>query len=164
MSRDGCVESAGSPNSLRMSGKAGSRRSIDMAAIAMHVAMNATKVRPPSSIRRRSIPCRATGRAIPGTLCDEGPHRSEVIDVQDDLVARSQPWIAGRAVDERELEDAARAARSRADDVASFHPRGPRGVGDHLAEAPVDVGQIGSRVLTPVDDCGHGHVECLALP
>src|SRR4051812_16081656 len=115
MSRDGCVESAGSPNSVRMSGKAGRRRSIDMAAMAMHVAMNATKVRPPSSIRRRS-----TTRAIPATLCDYGPHRSQVIDLQDDLVARPKPWIAVAAVDEGQLEDAARAARSRADDVAPF--------------------------------------------
>src|SRR5947208_6198962 len=106
MSRDGCVESAASPKSLRMSGNAGSNRSMDMAAIAIHVAMKATKVRPPSSIRRRSATC-----AIAATLGDDGPHQSQPIDRKHDLVAALQPGIGLVAVHERQLEDAAGATR-----------------------------------------------------
>ena len=42
MIHDGSLESAGSPNSSRMSGKAGSIRSMDNATIPMQLAISAT--------------------------------------------------------------------------------------------------------------------------
>ena len=87
--------------------------------------------------------------------------RAQSIDAQLDDISRLQPRIAIAAVHQRQLENAAGAARAGADHVARFHARAARRIREHLAEAPVDVRERCARVLDAVDARGHREVVTL---
>ena len=78
---------------------------METAAIAMQQAMKATKW------RLCPYPSPAPHFATAVILNYEGLERSEAVDLQLHHVTRSQPWVGVLAVHERELEDAAGAAR-----------------------------------------------------
>src|SRR5450759_1302056 len=83
----------------------------------------------------------------------------ELVHLEPDLVARLQPRIRLGSVQARQLEYAAGAGRAAADHVTGHQAGAAGGVGEHLPERPVEIGERALRVLPVVDEGTHAEVE-----
>ena len=87
---------------------------------------------------------------------------AEQASFQPHPVARVRVGVSLGAMDLGEFEDASGADGAAADDVAGPDRGAPRGAGDHLAERPVQVGQVAAAVARAVDRGGERDVVSAA--